>query len=617
MAMSPDCKNKANFYYKGWRGESLSGKEIEEQDGLQMLVQASNGRDLRKVLQKLLESGGDERSVTDPETGLTKYHTPSVPCAGVHRSCCTSNAPSEEAFSRGLDTLRQLLLEAKNCARYKKKDEKDGSMYGCPEDLFRKMLCDIRERLRAVFGLTGEDTISLFPSGTDAELLPAVMAFIRSMHNGKGRDVFSVVTAAGEVGSGTMQAAMGQQFAKMLPSGRAENCHVGGRVFGSENCAPGAGVCAGTNVYMRDEDGRLLSEEDGDQKVEKVVRDALAEAGADGSPRYGCVVVHMVVGSKTGFCMPSPACLDRLVKQFGDRVLGVVDACQGRMGEGDIRMHLDKGRVVLCTGSKFFGGPPFSGVCLMSEKIAQVFEEQLSNSEEATLTLTQSRLKDYVTASLMSDDLPKLRELLPQNPLNYGVLVRWILALYNMEAYFSDVPVDERIDIMKSWVQGVKDKINESGPLIELLVEDHSDSNRICFQEKDLEERETALSTIISFKCFCNRGSPDRQRDPMTIDELRHVQFLMASDLTTMQPNLKLLGPAKTRCFLGQPVDLNPQAENRGDTGVIVLRVALSAPLVVRLYQEGLAPILEEDAAVIEKLNLVLGNWYLFSKRAN
>mmetsp|Transcript_8510 Transcript_8510/g.21123 ORF Transcript_8510/g.21123 Transcript_8510/m.21123 type:complete len:612 (-) Transcript_8510:419-2254(-) len=588
-----------DFYYKGWRGAS---DDVTEADQLQVVLKAtSNGRDLRAALQKLLESGGDERSLTDPKTGLTKYHTPSSPCAGIHRSCCTSNAPSEESFSRGVDTLRQLAMEAKNMSRQRNHD----MIYSSPEDLFRKLLCDIRERLRAVFGLSFEDIINLFPSGTDAELLPALLAFLRALpKNGRGHDVFSVVTAAGEVGSGTMLAAMGQHFAKRLPSGRAGSCGNGERVFGFAEGNPDAGAFSSATLSMRDESGRLLSEQERDRNVEEAVRQALAVLGEDGKPKYGCVVVHMVVGSKTGQCMPSADCLDRLVAEYGTLVLPVVDACQGRLGEGDVRENLDKGRVVLCTGSKFFGGPPFSGVCLLSEGLAQEFE-QLVGSSEATIMLAQSKLKEYIVASLMSDDLPNLRSLLPQRPLNYGVLMRWTLALHNMETYLSDVPQEERVQVMREWSRGVRSIVAGAGPMVAIL-QDPDDS------EGCQDERSAALGTIISFHCRCNRGVPDKSADVMTIDELRHVQFLMASDLSEQHPHLSLMGPATTRCFMGQPVDLCSGAGIA--PGMHVLRVAASAPLVVRMWKEGVERVLEEDRAVFEKLRLVLGNWYMFQK---
>lgn len=584
-----------DFYYKGWRGDSSI--EADEEDLLQVVLNATgNGRNLHATMQKLMESGGDERSVADPKTGLTKYHTPTAPCVGIHRSCCTSNVPTKQAFSRGLDTLRQLVLEAKNISKQENRD----MLYTSPEDLFRKLLCDLRERLRSVLELSFEDLISLFPSGTDAELMPALLAYTRAAardedHKKRGGEVFSVVTAAGEVGSGTTQAATGQHFAKKLPSGGVANTDDR-KVFDAS--------FSSVELGLRDVDGRLLSLEERDQKVTEAVEKAVTEVTTDGQPRFGCIVVHMVLGSKTGQIMPSSDCLDRLVARYGKLILPVVDACQGRLRPGIVREWLDKDRAVLCTGSKFFGGPPFSGVCLLSTKVGQELECFLTVNSTKSM-IARSKLKEYVVSSLLSDDLPNMRALLPSKPLNYGVLMRWTVALHGMESFHVDVPRKERSVLMQSWTQNARAIIQDmKSPFFELLDDGES--------EAATDEMGIALSTIVSFHCRCNRADPKSAATMMTMDELRHVQYLMASDLCKLFPNLNLLGHASTRCFMGQPVDLTLGVPAADVSKEHVLRVALSAPVVVRMWMEGTDKVFEEDRAVFEKLQLILGNWPCF-----
>jgi len=522
-----------------------------------------------------------------------------VPVAGIHRSCCTSNAPDEQAFGRGIDTVRQLLLEAKNPSR----QEGRAAVYSSPEDLFQRLLRDVRERLRSVFGLSYEDNISLFPSGTDAELMPSLLAVTRAVHNsGRGSAVRSVVVAAGEVGSGTLQASTGRDFAKRLPSGNAPD---GSCVFPADGlgAVPGGSLFTGVSLFIRDASGRLLTPRERDEKVEAAVAAAAAERGDDGLPKYGCIVVHMVVGSKTGGCMPSKACLGRLAEAHGKLVVPVVDACQGRMGESDIREYLDKDWIVLCTGSKFFGGPPFSGACLMSGKLGQELESLLIGNSGLARMLAQSRLKEYVVAALVSDSLPTLRSLLPQRPLNYGVLMRWTLALHGMEAYYAEVPAACRIRLMQDWVRAVTRMVAETpGAFVELLQDQAEDGQ---------DEQSTALSTIVCFHCRCNRGTPDKTADTMSMEELRHLQYMMASDLSQLRPQVGPPSVLKTRCFLGQPVELYPQPSGGPAPGMHVLRAAASAPLIVRAWHDGLESILQEDRAVFEKLQLVLANWFL------
>jgi len=439
--------------------------------------------------------------------------------------------------------------------------------------------------------------------------LPSLLALMRAIEReDRGSEVCSIVTAAGEVGSGTLLASMGKDFASRLPSGKVA---LAGQVFEADDM-PHEGYFTGKSLCVRDDNGKLLSCEDRDAQVEEAVRTAAEQMGDGGIHKFGCILVHMVVGSKTGHSMPSVQCLDRLVATFGNLVLPVVDACQGRLGEEDIRHYLDKDWAVLSTGSKFFAGPPFSGVCLMSQTMCEEVELLLT-SDQVLQVVTNSRLKEYVVASLISDDLPSLRALLPQRPLNYGVLMRWTLALHEMEVYYSELPSTERVQLMLEWSQEVRDIARKfGGSFVQVLEEEEEESGL----EADGEQR-AALSTIISFHCYCNR-SPETQFDSMTMDELRQVQLLMASDLSRFRGMddlpVALRKVAQTRCFMGQPVDLSPSRRQNPPTPCSrnVLRVAFSAPLVVRAGREGLEALLAEDRMLFQKLKMVLENWSLF-----
>eukprot|EP00931_Biecheleriopsis_adriatica_P004884 TRINITY_DN106481_c0_g1_i1.p1 TRINITY_DN106481_c0_g1~~TRINITY_DN106481_c0_g1_i1.p1 ORF type:complete len:629 (-),score=120.54 TRINITY_DN106481_c0_g1_i1:124-2010(-) len=594
------------------RQDAMQSHAVEKEDQLLEAILASNGN-LRKALQMLLEVGGDERSQTDPKTGLTKYHTPSEPVNGILRSSCTSNVPDQVAFSRGVDLLRQLSLEARNMSKQLRPANPDLRSKACdfitPEGLFRKLLLDVRERLRAVLELDFSDIINLFPSGTDAELLPALLAYVRAEGRGHGMQVLSLICAAGEVGSGTTSAATGQHFAKQLPSGR--QCPGSSSVFGElsldSKAEPTDGNAFGNissqSLSLRDASGCLLSLDECDAIVEEAVESALEKTWPDGKRVYGQVVVHMVVGSKTGRSMPSEQCLQRIIARHGAKViLPVVDACQGRLAAGVVRSYLDQNWLVLTTGSKFMGGPPFSGVCLMSQALGQELEKHLQIESVASM-IAKSKLHEYVTASLLSDDLPRLRSLLPCHTLNYGVLMRWTLALHTMEVYFADCLPEERSQILVAWASHVRKILQcDRNPRLQLLNDsvEHTTGSAI-------DEQQAALDSIVSFHCRCNRGTGGA--DKLTIDELRFVQYLMASDLSKQYPQLDVPEVAKLRCFLGQPVDLRPGGGDREH----VLRVAASAPLVTRIAAEGLDSAVKDDAQLFEKLSWVLEHWYLLS----
>ncbi len=57
--------------------------------------------------------------------------------------------------------------------------------------------------------------------------------------------------------------------------------------------------------------------------------------------------------------------LDRLRARHGAAIDFVVDACQARITSPAIADYLARGAIVFVTGSKFMGGPPFSGFALV------------------------------------------------------------------------------------------------------------------------------------------------------------------------------------------------------------------------------------------------------------
>ena len=84
------------------------------------------------------------------------------------------------------------------------------------------------------------------------------------------------------------------------------------------------------------------------------------------------VLLQIMDSSKLGWRAPSEACLDEIARRWPDKVLVVVDACQMRLGRRRLRSYLDRGYMVLITGSKFFGGPAFSGALLVPSRLVAI-----------------------------------------------------------------------------------------------------------------------------------------------------------------------------------------------------------------------------------------------------
>jgi hypothetical protein len=78
-----------------------------------------------------------------------------------------------------------------------------------------------------------------------------------------------------------------------------------------------------------------------------------------------CLVIAVDV-SKTGLIAPSNPCLNQLSKRPSTTIL--MDACQFRLSRQTLQAYLDQGLWVALTGSKFMGGPSFSGVLLHAKQ---------------------------------------------------------------------------------------------------------------------------------------------------------------------------------------------------------------------------------------------------------
>jgi hypothetical protein len=273
---------------------------------------------------RLLASGGDERIALDPMTGLNKYFSGPYPRVAQAFASSTANDMSREAFVHAMR-----LAEA-------------------PAGTYHERLERLRERIRKAYRLGAECRIAFAPSGTDLEYVALAAALSDS-----GAGIHNVLLGADEVGSGCRLSAHGMYF------GHTTGCGVpvtpGERVAGLEQvsmvdipvrCAKGLAHDSGTMaVRIRAEIGAALT-------------------------RGRRALVHVVHGSKTGLILPELPEIDSLLAEFGDRISLVVDACQARITSEALHAYLDRGAIVFLTGSKFMGGPPFSGFALVPPQAA-------------------------------------------------------------------------------------------------------------------------------------------------------------------------------------------------------------------------------------------------------
>lgn len=279
-----------------------------------------------QFLSPLLASGGDRRIAVPAGGNVNLYGASPFPRATLGYASSTANDISREAFAR----LEGIL------AAWQPGEAQDAGCYALALD-------GLRARLRSVWSLDDATAVVFAPSGTDLEFAALAIAAGRA-----GRPVTNILLGADEVGSGCLLASAGRHFAS---EGAVRP------VLAKGAAVAGLDATERADLPVRDAGGAPLAPAAVAQAVAAVAQRAIA-AGRH-------VLVHVVHGSKTGLVLPGLAEIDALRARYGADLTFVVDACQVRLDGCAIRAYLERDCMVLLTGSKFVGGPPFSGFALV------------------------------------------------------------------------------------------------------------------------------------------------------------------------------------------------------------------------------------------------------------
>jgi hypothetical protein len=255
--------------------------------------------------------------------------------------------------------------------------------------------------------------------------------------------------------------------------------------------------------------------------------------------------------SKLGWRAPSDGCLRYLGARWPHAVQIVVDACQMRIGRPRIRDYLDRGYIVLLTGSKFFSGPPFCGASLFGETLADRI---------AACTALPDGLAEYATRY----DLPLrwscAREALPVTP-NFGQWLRWEAALEEMRAYYA-LPQSYRHVALMRLAEAVPALIASSQHLEAMGEQD---------VPADALDEEMSCRTIFPF--FIKRDGR-----ALDLDEMTKIYHALNRDLSAALPDTDAeRALASVPCHIGQPVKL-PAA------GGAILRIGIGARLLSQAW---------------------------------
>lgn len=525
----------------------------------------------------LLTQGGDDRLHITSQTGTNKYYIAPFPQSDVIvRSSCTSSPPTVSGFIAA-ELLRQKLLIA--------------ALKNELSTTFAMSMKNIRNRIAFAFQLKqNEATVICTPSGTDAEMLITYLALCLSKKRGQFKQytvkdvplIQNIIAAAGEVGSGTVEACKCHHFSSFVPDGNrvlTGNCIEG---FKDDNVEI-------VTLPARKPTGAINEICSSCMLLQERVRCAIEDNGKT-------VILHQVECSKTGvktLCLPF---LKHLKMKYQDALLIVIDAAQMRCNKSFLSEYLNAGFCVLSTGSKFFAGAPFSGFLLLPTQEISYLSCQKS----------VAGLGSYFAKDEVDERLTALRENLPTRQ-NYGLLLRWETALANIEQYVS-IPLDKRAYIISQWLEKAK-KLVEKTAYVNLFFDDSVEVESDKF-------RHGGCNSIISFTLHPEPGNA------LDTESLKAVYQWMAKDISAWLPNnvtVEERFAANHKCLIGQPVKIGEEPE------MGVLRIALDAPMVCRMAEENsivdvqtqITRELEDDRRVLDKLSLIGKYYHLFKKLQN
>jgi hypothetical protein len=281
-------------------------------------------------LAQWMTRGGDARIVLDPATGLNRYASAPYPREVLAFASSTANDISPEAHAF-------LAAEWGEAAA----GLEQGAGYGDALEGFRA-------QIRAAYGLDPATEVFFAPSGTDLEYVGLLAAAGR-----RAGGIVNCLLGKDEVGSGCIHSAAGAYFADETALGTA--------------VAPGQMIAGLPPIRLEDLPVRT-GEGEAHTSAELVAAMTAMVEAAHGEDHFP--LIHVVHGSKTGLVLPHLDDVDALRDRFGDGVLFVVDACQARITSQALRDYLNRGMIVFVTGSKFMGGPPFSGFALLPAGLA-------------------------------------------------------------------------------------------------------------------------------------------------------------------------------------------------------------------------------------------------------
>jgi hypothetical protein len=503
-------------------------------------------------LDRLLGCGGDPRLRLNPATGANEYGCQPFPCPDtLSFASSTATSISARAYARAGDAREALMQSA--------------IAVGI-DAAFDARIEAMRDELKNHLGLANAHIV-FSPSGTDSQL--HALFLTRAL---LGPALTTVIVAADQTGSGTAFTSRGCHFSAATAQGSP--------VQKSEPVAGLAHSVTSVALGLLDDNGDCRPQAETDARVLAAIETSIANGTG--------VLLQIMDSSKLGWRAPSDQCLDEIAARWPDRVQVVVDACQMRLGRPRLKQHLDRGYLVLVTGSKFFTGPPFSGALLVPAGLS------------ATIAAIGEIAPGIIEYSSRSDWPMKWQALRSRFPIraNFGQWLRWEAALEEIRAYHT-VPDELRRMTLTVFGEGVE-RIIASSPSLRLLPP----QQRL---EDDSLDEELAQRTIFPF-VLTHRSRV------LPLEDCRRIYRALArdrSDSASAELHGRDAEIAAQACLVGQPVALG----QHGPHPIAALRICAGARLVTETWSSdantayrNLQRELDNVSAIVAKIEWLLGH---------
>ncbi len=377
-------------------------------------------------LEELLLSGGDER-LELKENGTNKYYIHPLQYQGILlRGSCTCNPLNSFSHPKLVEKFNNEHVD------------------------FPAIREEQRQRISALFNYDNQNKFDVIfaPSGSDLPYLPLIFSKILYPE----KDIKLLLTCPEELGSGSQLAFLGKNYSKYIQFGESSGI--------TEDINPLYNISM-ERFTARSKDGKILNNKDA------IATDVENEQNKS-------IIGALVIGSKSGIEDDIS-----IIPDVSANVLWTVDLCQLRNSKRLVNELLDKGCLVMITGSKFYMSPPFSGALLvpknLSHKIKQVNVDTIKQFVAGY---------DFIFSKY---DFPEswsvLRELFNSRH-NNGLVVRWEAALELMER-FDQLPKETTRKTIEDWNSTVHKYILESKYLELMPQQDKTNQTIVSFKVKD------------------------------------------------------------------------------------------------------------------------------------